>query len=141
MFICVPILCSVGSHLERIKLKTRVIILTMTNKTGGYQITQKRVAILHIAQQNIRYYYYYHNQDIKTRRSPDVLSSRTPVNTKHLYDICTMLDQRRRCWAYVVQMSYKWCVFADVGLLLLQIKQSVESYTVLQSQQTVSALL
>ena len=27
-----------------------------------------------------------------------------PVNTKHLYSICTMLDQRRRRWADVVQM-------------------------------------
>ena len=26
------------------------------------------------------------------------------VNTKHLYDICTMLHQRRRRWADVVQM-------------------------------------
>ena len=34
----------------------------------------------------------------------------TPVNTKHLYNICTMLDQRRRqmtlykCYANVMQM-------------------------------------
>ena len=27
-----------------------------------------------------------------------------PVNTKHFYGICTMLDQRRRRWADVVQM-------------------------------------
>ena len=27
------------------------------------------------------------------------------ANTKHLYNICTMLDQRRRHWADVVQ---KW---------------------------------
>ena len=26
-----------------------------------------------------------------------------PVNTKHLYTICTMLDKRRRHWADVVQ--------------------------------------
>ena len=26
---------------------------------------------------------------------------------KHLHDICTMLDQRRRRWAHVVQMLYK----------------------------------
>ena len=32
-----------------------------------------------------------------------------PVNTKHLYNICTMLDQRRRRWSNVVQMLYKFC--------------------------------
>ena len=35
-----------------------------------------------------------------------------PANIKHLYDICTMLDQRRRRWAHVVQMLYKCFVFA-----------------------------
>ena len=30
-----------------------------------------------------------------------------PVNVKHLYNICTMLDQRRRRWTDVVQMLYK----------------------------------
>ena len=34
------------------------------------------------------------------------------VNTKHLYNICTMLDQRRRRWADVLQMLYKSFVFA-----------------------------
>ena len=34
-----------------------------------------------------------------------------PANTKHLYNICTMLDQRQRRWAGVVQMLYKmFCV-------------------------------
>ena len=35
-----------------------------------------------------------------------------PANTKHLYNICTKLDQRRRRWADVVQMLYKCFVFA-----------------------------
>ena len=35
-----------------------------------------------------------------------------PVNTKHLYNICTKLIQRRRRWADVVQMLYKCFVFA-----------------------------
>ena len=35
-----------------------------------------------------------------------------PVNTKHLYTIWTMLDQRRRRWANVVQMLCKCFVFA-----------------------------
>ena len=35
-----------------------------------------------------------------------------PANTKHLYNICTMLDQRWRRWADVVQMLYKCFVFA-----------------------------
>ena len=34
-----------------------------------------------------------------------------PVNTKHLYTICTMLDQRRRRWSSIVQMVYKCFVF------------------------------
>ena len=32
--------------------------------------------------------------------------------SKHLYSICTMLDQRRRCWADVLQMLYKCFVFS-----------------------------
>ena len=39
-----------------------------------------------------------------------------PANTKHLYKICTMLDQRRRRWADVVQMLYKCFVFAGKWL-------------------------
>ena len=35
-----------------------------------------------------------------------------PLNTTHLHNICTMLVQRRRRWADVVQMLYKCCVFA-----------------------------
>ena len=35
-----------------------------------------------------------------------------PANTKHLYNICTMLGQRRRRWTDVVQMLYKCFVFA-----------------------------
>ena len=36
----------------------------------------------------------------------------SPVYTKHLYNISTMLDQRRRRLADVVQMLYKCVVFA-----------------------------
>ena len=35
-----------------------------------------------------------------------------PANTKHLYNICTMLDQRRRRWSNIVQMLYKCFVLA-----------------------------
>ena len=35
-------------------------------------------------------------------------SEEYPVSTKHLFNICTMLDQRRRRWFDVVQMLYKW---------------------------------
>ena len=35
-----------------------------------------------------------------------------PAITKHLYNICTMSDQRRRRWADVVQMLYKCFVLA-----------------------------
>ena len=37
-----------------------------------------------------------------------------PVNTKHLYNICTTLDKRRRRWADVVQMLYKCFLFAGM---------------------------
>ena len=40
----------------------------------------------------------------------------TPVNTTHLYSICTMMDQRRRRWADCVQMLYKCFVFAKTLL-------------------------
>ena len=36
---------------------------------------------------------------------------RNSVNRKHLYSICTMLDQRWRRWAGVVQMLYKFWGF------------------------------
>ena len=36
------------------------------------------------------------------------------ANTEHLYHICTMLAQRRRRWANVVQMLYKCFVFAGI---------------------------
>ena len=42
----------------------------------------------------------------------DVIFARYSLNTKHLYNICAMLDQRRRRWADVVQMLYKCFVFA-----------------------------
>ena len=45
---------------------------------------------------------------------PLSLSARVPANTKHLYNICTMLDQRRRRWADVVQMLYKCFMFVGV---------------------------
>ena len=41
-----------------------------------------------------------------------ILSYNHPADTKHLCSICTMLDQRRRRWADVVQMLYKCFVFA-----------------------------
>ena len=43
------------------------------------------------------------------------LLNSVPVNTKHLYNICTMLGQRRRRWPDVVQMLYT-CVFACWGV-------------------------
>ena len=35
-----------------------------------------------------------------------------PANTKHLYNICTMLNQCRRRWADVAQMLFICFVFA-----------------------------
>ena len=43
----------------------------------------------------------------------------SPVNAKHLYNICTMLDQRRRRWADVVQMLYKYFVFAEKTIIFI----------------------
>ena len=44
------------------------------------------------------------------------------VNAKHLYDICTMSDQRRRRWADVVQIPYKCFVFAGMDSILRHTK-------------------
>ena len=41
-----------------------------------------------------------------------------PANAKHLYSICTMLDQRRRRWAVVVQMLYNYFVFAGIIVII-----------------------
>ena len=41
-----------------------------------------------------------------------ILNGVCPLRTKHLYDICAMLDQRRRSWADIVQMLYECFVFA-----------------------------
>ena len=49
-----------------------------------------------------------------------------PVNTKHLYNICTIVDQRRRCWADVVQMLYKYCVFA--GIVFCKYQNAVSTH-------------
>ena len=37
-----------------------------------------------------------------------------PANTKHLYKMCSMFDQRRKRRADVVQMLYKCFVFAGM---------------------------
>ena len=37
-----------------------------------------------------------------------------PVNTKHLHNNFTMVAQRRRRWADVVQMLFKYFVFAGI---------------------------
>ena len=41
-----------------------------------------------------------------------------PVSTKHLYNICTTSDQRRRLWADVVQMFCKCFVFTVIIRIL-----------------------
>ena len=48
--------------------------------------------------------------------------AKSPVNTKHLYNICTMLDQRRRRWSDVVQILYK-CFCVCWGTLCLPSKR------------------
>ena len=49
---------------------------------------------------------------ITSSRTISIMVAGYPVNTKHLYNICTMLGQCRRRWADVVQMLYKCFVFA-----------------------------
>ena len=51
-----------------------------------------------------------------------------PANTRLLYNICTMLDQRQRRWADVVQMLYKSFVF--VGLFVSKTMHKYISYYV-----------
>ena len=46
-------------------------------------------------------------------------ASAIPENTKHLYNIFTMLDQRRRRWADVVLMLYKCFVFAGLSVNII----------------------
>ena len=43
------------------------------------------------------------------------------VNTKYLYNICTLLNQRRRCLADIVQMLYKkvFCLLGSTWCLAL----------------------
>ena len=60
---------------------------------------------------------------------PNTLTSRKntsaviiPVNTKHFYNICTMLDPRRRRWADVVSMLIviqMFCVCWNIKHLVL----------------------
>ena len=62
---------------------------------------------------------YHHGYLIRVHRktvSRDSLLFSITANTKHLYNICTMLDQRWERWADVVQMLYKCFVFAGISL-------------------------
>ena len=49
---------------------------------------------------------------------PPHLFENNPVNTKHLYNICTSLGQRRRRWADAVQMLYTCFEFAGTAVSL-----------------------
>ena len=53
------------------------------------------------------------NTDVDCFQSLDLNGFSDPGNTKHVYNICTMSDQRRRRWVDVVQMLYKCFVFAE----------------------------
>ena len=50
-----------------------------------------------------------------------------PANTKHLYNICAMLDQRRRRWANIVQMLYTCFVFT--GEMLTDLRLSLADHS------------
>ena len=43
----------------------------------------------------------------------------TPVSPKHLYNIYTKLDQRRRRWADVVQILFKYFVYAGTRKMFI----------------------
>ena len=53
------------------------------------------------------------------------LSWKHPSKQKHLHNICTMFDQRRRRWAGVVQMLYKCFVFAGMVLFLFNKQETL----------------
>ena len=51
------------------------------------------------------------------------LSIATPAHIKHLYNICTMVDQSRRRWADVVQDSviHMFCVCWNIAVCLMRV--------------------
>ena len=51
--------------------------------------------------------------DIRLR---DFKPNNIPANTKHFYNICTASSQRLRRWSDIVQMLYKYFVFAGMSL-------------------------
>ena len=63
------------------------------------------------------------NDKIQTHQSR-TSSNPIRVNTKHLYDICRMLDQRGRRWADVGQMLYK--CFGFVGMHLIGVDYDID---------------
>ena len=61
---------------------------------------------------NLYYTWLYH---VSLLYKSDRLSPRRiTVNTNHLYNICTILGQRRIRWANIVQMLYKCFVFTGM---------------------------
>ena len=64
----------------------------------------------------------------------NIQSAVNSANTKHLYNTCTMLGQPRRRWTGVVQMLYKYSVFAGMSRVKLKcnirifLQQVVELY-------------
>ena len=61
---------------------------------------------------------YYYMEKLGHGAGEDSTLSNIPANTKHLYNICAMLDHRRRRWADVVQM---FCV-SSVAYYLIVLK-------------------
>ena len=78
-----------------------ISLLVQLYNVGGQigltlEVVSRVIQLLHMcdsAELIIPQYYFSHNL--------------VPANTKHLYNICTMLVQRRRRWAGVLQMLYK----------------------------------
>ena len=64
---------------------------------------------------------------VQQSKHPTLSTSCIPVNTTHLYNICTMSAQRRRRWADVVQLLYKWFVFAEMAQ---QVNVNIHSHCV-----------
>ena len=57
-----------------------------------------------------------------TCHTQQLTNQRHTVKTKYLYNICTMLDQRWRCWESVVQMLYYCVVFAGPAAVTSHLK-------------------
>ena len=68
------------------------------------------------------FYFYYSSLLFCAHKLVEEVEVVYPAKTKHLYNICTMLNQRRIRWAAVVQMLYNfYCVCWDTCKCILDL--------------------